>query len=276
AERIKLPESLNKSFHNQGYYGTVKHNSRAVYQNYIGWYTGNPSQLDALPETESAKRYVNMMGGADSIMNKAQSQFKQAANMNVKEGIDAYRWLAELLNHVVFSDAANTAARTLLAKVYDQLGYQAESAPWRDFYLTGAMELRYGKATEGINPAVMKEVLMETPVTNFFDSMSVRLIDTKAEGKTTSIKVTFTDLKESYLLTVNNSVMHHKKVNSDANADATLKLTKPLFVKIIIGEAGLKETLFGDELSIEGSKLDLIGFFSMLDQPKGTFNIVTP
>jgi alkyl sulfatase BDS1-like metallo-beta-lactamase superfamily hydrolase len=276
AERIKLPESLNKSFHNQGYYGTVKHNSRAVYQNYIGWYTGNPSQLDALPETESAKRYVNMMGGADSIMNKAQSQFKQAANMNVKEGIDTYRWLAELLNHVVFSDAANTAARTLLAKVYDQLGYQAESAPWRDFYLTGAMELRYGKATEGINPAVMKEVLMETPVTNFFDSMSVRLIDTKAEGKTTSIKVTFTDLKESYLLTVNNSVMHHKKVNSDANADATLKLTKPLFVKIIIGEAGLKETLFGDELSIEGSKLDLIGFFSMLDQPKGTFNIVTP
>jgi alkyl sulfatase BDS1-like metallo-beta-lactamase superfamily hydrolase len=276
AEQITLPESLNKAFHNQGYYGTVKHNSRAVYQKYIGWYTGNPSQLDALPEIESATRYVDMMGGADSILDKAQSQFEQAAKMDIKAGVDTYRWLAELLNHVVFSNADNTAAKSLLAKVYDQLGYQAESAPWRDFYLTGAMELRFGPAKEGLNPAVMKEVLMETPVANFFDSMSVRLIDHKAEGKTAHIKVTFTDLKQSYLLTVNNSVMHHKQVNSDTDADATLNITKPLFVKIIIGEAGLTETLFGDELNIEGSKLDLVSFFSMLDKPTGNFNIVTP
>jgi alkyl sulfatase BDS1-like metallo-beta-lactamase superfamily hydrolase len=276
AEQIKLPESLNKAFHNQGYYGTAKHNSRAVYQNYMGWFTGNPSTLDALPEVESAKRYVDMMGGANAVINKAQAQFDQAANMNVKEGVDTYRWLAELLNHVVFADADNTAAKSLLAKVYDQLGYQAESAPWRDFYLSGAMELRHGPAKQGIDPAVMKEVLMETPVENFFDSMSVRLIDHQAAGKTTRIKITFSDLQQSYLLTVNNSVLQHKKVDSNATADATLNLTKPLFIKIIIGEAGLKQTLFSDELSIEGSKLDLISFFSMLDKPTGTFNIVTP
>jgi alkyl sulfatase BDS1-like metallo-beta-lactamase superfamily hydrolase len=276
ADQIVLPESLNKSFHNQGYYGTTKHNARAVYQGYLGWYTGNPSKLDALPEPDVAKRYVDMMGGAPAILANAETQFDGAANMDIKAGVDTYRWLAELLNHVVFADADNSAAKSLLAKVYDQLGYQAESAPWRDFYLTGAMELRHGSAAEGIDPAVMKEVLMETPVANFFDSMSVRLIGEKADGKSLSVKITFTDLKESYLLTVNNSVMHHKKVDSNATADATLNLTQGLFVKIIIGEAGLKETLFGDELSIEGSKLDLVSFFGMLEKPTGTFNIVTP
>jgi linear primary-alkylsulfatase len=276
AEQIELPESLNKAFHNQGYYGTAKHNSRAVYQAYLGWYSGNPAELDALPEVESAKRYVEMMGGADTVLVKAEAQFDAAAEMDVIAGVDTYRWLAELLNHVVFADADNAQAKSLLAKVYDQLGYQAESAPWRDVYLSGAYELRHGAAKEGISPAVMKEVLLETPVENFFDSMSVRLIADKAEGKNMTVKVTFTDLEESYLLTVNNSVMHHKKVDSQASADATLNLTRALFVKIIIGEAGLKETLFGDELSVEGSKLDLISFFSLLDKPTGAFNIVTP
>lgn len=156
------------------------------------------------------------------------------------------------------------------------LGYQTESAPWRDFYLTGAYELRHGPAEKGIDPAVMKEVLMETSVEKFFDSMSVRLIADKAEDKKLSVKVTFTDLNQSHLLMLDNSVLHHKQVDKNTPADATLNLTQPLFVKIIIGEAGLKETLFGDELSIEGSKLDLVSFFNLLDKPTGTFNIVTP
>ena len=276
ADQIELPEALNKSFHNQGYYGTAKHNSRAVYQGYLGWYTANPSTLDALPETKAAKRYVDMMGGADAVLEKAQAQFDAAADMDIQEGKDAYRWLAELVNHVVFADADNSKAKALLAKVYDQLGYQAEAAPWRDFYLTGAYELRHGPAEKGINPAVMKEVLMETSVDKFFDSMSVRLIADKAAGKTLNVKVHFTDLNQSYLLMLNNSVLHHKQVSKDTPADATLNLTQSLFVKIIIGEAGLKETLFGDELSIDGSKLDLISFFGLLDKPEGTFNVVVP
>lgn len=276
ADQIELPEALNTSFHNQGYYGTAKHNARAVYQAYLGWYTANPSTLDALPETKAAKRYVDMMGGADTVLVKAQAQFDAAANMDIQEGKDAYRWLAELVNHLVFADADNSKAKALLAKIYDQLGYQAESAPWRDFYLSGAYELRHGPATKGINPAVMKEVLMETSVDKFFDSMSVRLIADKAAGKKLNVKINFTDLNESYLLMLNNSVLHHKQVNKEVPADATLNLTRSLFVKLIIGEAGLKETLFSDDLSIEGSKLDLISFFSLLDKPEGKFNLVTP
>jgi alkyl sulfatase BDS1-like metallo-beta-lactamase superfamily hydrolase len=276
AENLELPAALNEDFHNQGYYGTVKHNAKAVYQGYLGWFTANPAKLNPLPETEAANRYVEMMGGVEAIVNKAQSQFDAASELNTEEGVKSYRWLAELLNHAVYAVPNHAEAKALLAKVYDQLGYQAESAPWRDFYLTGAYELRHGGPEEGISPAVMKEVLLKTPVANFFDSMAVRLKADKADGETINVKITFTDLNESYLLMLDNSVLHHKKVEADTPADATLKLTQPLFVDIIVGHAGLKDTLFGDDLSVEGSKLDLISFFSMLDKPMGTFNIVTP
>ncbi|MBL4796577.1 MAG: MBL fold metallo-hydrolase [Oleispira sp.] len=276
AEQVKMPASLNTSFHNQGYYGTVKHNAKAVYQAYLGWFTGNPAKLDPLPESQVATRYIEMMGGVDAVINKAKTTFDEASNASVEEGIKTYRWLAELLNHAVFAEPDNTAAKQMLAKVYDQLGYQAESGPWRNFYLTGAFELRHGTPKKGINLANMKDVLAQTPVHNFFDSMAVRLNGPDAEGKKLDIKITFTDLNESYLLSLNNSVLRYKKVDKETPADATLNLTQSLFVDMAIGEAGLKDTLFGDELSIEGSKLDLINFFSLLDKPTGTFGIATP
>ncbi|WP_303287117.1 alkyl/aryl-sulfatase [Marinobacter sp. SS8-8] len=276
AEQLQLPPALNEDFHNQGYYGTVSHNAKAVYQHYLGWFTANPAQLNPLPESDSAKRYVEMMGGAQKVLEKALQDFEAASDMDAAEGRDTYRWLAELLNHVVFAEPDNDDAKRLLASVYDQLGYQAESAPWRDFYLTGAYELRHGSPDEGLRPAMMREVLLNTPVALFFDSMAVRLKAEDAEGESATIKITFTDLEESYLLTLRNSVLHNRLTSEDTPADATLRLTRPLFVDLLIGKAGLKELLFSDEISFEGSKLDLIGFFSMLDQPQGRFNIVIP
>src|SRR6056297_521415 len=276
ADQLRLPPELNQAFHNQGYYGTVSHNAKAVYQHYLGWFTANPAQLNPLPENESARRYVQMMGGADKVLEKALQEFEAASDMSATEGRDTYRWLAELLNHVVFAEPANNDAKQLLASVYDQLGYQAESAPWRDFYLTGAYELRHGSPEEGIKPAMMREVLLNTPVSLFFDSMAVRLNAEDAEGENTTIRISFTDLQEHYLLTLQNSVLHNRQVAEDTPADATLRLTRPLFVDLLIGRAGLKELLFSDEISFEGSRLDLIGFFSMLDKPQGRFNIVTP
>ncbi len=276
AEQVKLPASLNTSFHNQGYYGTVKHNAKAVYQAYLGWFTGNPAKLDPLPESQVASRYVEMMGGIEAVIDKAKITFDEASNSSVEEGIKTYRWLAELLNHAVFAQPDHRAAKQMLAKVYDQLGYQAESGPWRNFYLTGAYELRHGTPQKGINLANMKDVLAQTPVHNFFDSMAVRLNGPDAEGKKLAIKITFTDLNESYLLSLNNSVLRYKKVDNATPVDATLNLTQPLFVDMAIGKAGLKDTLFGDELSLEGNKLDLISFFSLLDKPSGTFGIATP
>ena len=276
AETLTLPPSLSQDFHNQGYYGTVSANAKAVYQRYMGWFTGNPAQLNPLPETESATRYVRMMGGAETVVKKARQEFDAAAGMSASDGRRTYRWLAELLNQVVFAEPDNDDAKQLLARVYDQLGYQSESGPWRDFYLTGAYELRHGAPDQGLKPAMMREILMNTPVAEFFDSMAVRLNADDAEGKHMSIKVTFTDLDQSYLLTLENSVLHNRLTARNTPADATLSVTRPMFVDLLVGKAGLKELLFSDDIHFEGSRLDLIRFFSMLDKPEGRFNIVTP
>jgi alkyl sulfatase BDS1-like metallo-beta-lactamase superfamily hydrolase len=276
ADNLALPDELMTQFHNQGYYGTVSHNAKAVYQMYLGWFTANPAKLNPLPEEQVARRYIQMMGGIEQVLSVASNEFEAASKLSVEEGVQTYRWLAELMNHAVFAEPGNAEARGLLAKIYDQLGYLAESAPWRDFYLTGAYELRHGAPEQGISPAFMKDILIEAPVTNFFASMAVRLNAEKAEGEQLAIKIIFTDLDESYLLTLNNSVLRHKQVEKSAPADATLELTHELFVDIALGIAGMKETLLSDELNIEGSTLDLVNFFSMLEKPQGRFNIITP
>ena len=266
AEQLELPASLQKTFSNRSYYGTVRHNARAVYQAYLGWYDGNPANLNPLPPVEAGKRYVESMGGAQAVLSKAGLAYEAAE----------YRWSAELLNHLVMTEPGNVDARMLLAQSYDQLGYQAESGPWRDVYLSAAYELRHGPAEKGIDISIMKDILNETPVVNFFDSMAVRLNGPDAEDIELSVNIFFTDLGESYHLNIENAVLHHRVSLPDKEADATLKLTHDLFIRMLIGQVGLKETLFSDDLEVEGSTVALLRFFSLFDKPKGTFNIVTP
>lgn len=257
-------------FSSRDYYGTIKHNSRAVYQGYLGWYDGNPAHLDPLPDAQRAAGYVKLAGGAEQLLAQAQAAFDEAN----------YRWVAELLNHLVFTDPSNLEARKLLARTYDQLGYQAESGPWRDAYLTGALELREGTPDAGIDIASMKDIFLQTPVAFFFDTLAVRLKADSAENKDWRIKIQFTDLDKHYLLWLENSVLHHRLLPSNSvkneQADAGLTLTRSLFIEVLIGEVGLKETLFSDELSIDGSKVDLLRFFSLFEKPITSFGIVLP
>jgi alkyl sulfatase BDS1-like metallo-beta-lactamase superfamily hydrolase len=266
AEEMELPESLRRSFYNRGYYGTVKHNARAVYQGYLGWYDGNPANLDPLPPTEAGKRYLDAMGGSAAVLEKANDAFRAAD----------YRWVAELLNHLVFAEPNNARAKSLLAAAYDQLGYQAESGPWRDVYLSAAYELRHGPPEQGLNISAMEDILRRTPVDDFFDSMAARLNGPDAEGADLSVNFVFTDLDESYLLEISNAVLHHRPSEPGAQTNATLKLTHEMFIRILTGKAGLKDMLLSDEIELEGSKLDLLKFFSLFDKPDGRFNIVTP
>lgn len=266
AEQLELPGSLQKTFSNRSYYGTVRHNARAVYQAYLGWYDGNPANLNPLPPVEAGKRYIEAMGGAQAVIIKAGLAYEAAE----------YRWSAELLNHLVMADPGNEDARALLAQTYDQLGYQAESGPWRDVYLSAAYELRHGPAKKGIDISTMKDILNETPVAGFFDSMAVRLNGPDAEDIVLSVNIIFTDLGESYHLNIENAVLHHRDLSPEMSADATLKLTHDLFIRMLIGQVGLKETLFSDDLEVEGSTVDLIRFFSLFDKPGGVFNMVTP
>jgi alkyl sulfatase BDS1-like metallo-beta-lactamase superfamily hydrolase len=266
AEQMKLPPALGNLFSNRGYYGTLRHNSKAVYQAYFGWYDGNPANLNPLPPEDSAARYVEYMGGAEQVLARAQRAF----------GDGDYRWVAEVLNHLVFAAPDNVEAKTLLANTYDQLAYQAESGVWRNAYLMGAHELRHGAPERGVDMAALYEVLKQTPLSRFFDSMAVRLNGPEAEGAHIVVNVIFKDIDESYVLTVENAVMHHKKSDPQPEANATLTLTHDLFLKMAIGQAGIKDTIFSDDLETSGSRVDLVRFFLLFDKPKGIFNIVTP
>jgi len=266
AEEISLPESLEQGFANRGYYGTLRHNSKAVYQGYLGWYDANPANLNSLPPEAAGKRYVDLAGGAQAMLEKGRVAYDAGE----------YRWAAELLNHLVFADADNAQARGLLANTYDQLGYQAESGPWRDVYLTAAYELRHGVPDQVVDMALVVDLLKRTPIDKFMQSMTVRLNGPKASGVEMSVAIRFSDLDESYLMTVRNSVMHYAQIDQPVDANATLSLTHELFVRMLIGDVGLRETLTSDELNVDGSVIDLVRFFSLFDTPDGLFNIVTP
>jgi alkyl sulfatase BDS1-like metallo-beta-lactamase superfamily hydrolase len=219
AAEIQLPGSLATIFSNRGYYGTISHNSRAVYQHYFGWYDGNPANLDPLPPVEAGRLYVKAMGGSEQVLKIAQSAFDAAD----------YRWVAELLNHLVFAEPDNQRAKKLLASTYDQLGFQAEAGTWRDIYLTGASELRNGVPSTTINLANALELLQQTPVPRFFDAMATRINGPKADGLNMIVNIVFTDLDESYVLNLENAVLHHRQAPNSPDANATLTLTHTLF-----------------------------------------------
>lgn len=266
AEMVKLPKSLEGAFAVRGYYGDLRHNVKAIYQFYLGFYDGNPAHLNPLPSQRSGKRYVDLIGGADKTVAVAQSVFDQGD----------YRWAAELLNHVVFSHPTHQNARQLLAQTYEQMGYVAEAATWRNSYLTAASELRHGAPKKGIDRSEAIDMFMQTPIDHFLDSMAASLNGPAAEDKNLKINLVFADLNLSYVLWIENAVLHHKQAPAASDANATLVLTKPIFVSIIAGTADLGNTLLNDQLKISGSKIDLVRFFALVDKAPGNFNIVTP
>jgi alkyl sulfatase BDS1-like metallo-beta-lactamase superfamily hydrolase len=266
AEQLELPESLATTFANRGYYGTVKHNAKAVYQWYFGWYDGNPAHLDPLPPEENGAKYVEAMGGAASVFEKARAAYDAGE----------YRWAASLLDHLIFADAADGEAEELLARTYEQLGYAAESGPWRDVYLSGAYELRNGKPEGGTGLASAIQLLRHTPMERFFDAFATRLNGPDAEGVDLALNFVFTDIGESYRLWIENSVLHHRRAEPDPDADVTLRITTELMLRVIAGDASTREMIFSDELDIDGSLTDLRRFFSLLDTPDENFAIVRP
>jgi alkyl sulfatase BDS1-like metallo-beta-lactamase superfamily hydrolase len=265
AEQIELPESLAKSFANRGYYGTVKHNAKAVYQFYFGWYDGNPANLDPHPPAVLGKKYVAAIGGAEKVLEAA----KRAADSG------DYRFAATLLDHLVFAEPENTKARDLLAGVYDQLGYRAESGVWRSVYLTGAHELRHGLPKN--SPLSLAGGLMQNlPIDSIFSAMATRVDPAKAKDRRLVLNFQFSDLEHNWVIELENSVMHHWRREPAANASATVTLTRPFFLKLISGGAGIGDLLMSEELSVSGNRADLVGFFGLLERADGLFPIVTP
>ena len=265
ADTLQMPKALESYLSVHGYYGTVRHNARAVYQYYLGWFDAHPSNLDRLPPAEEARRYVALAGGIDNMVAAAQKAYDAGD----------FRWSAELLKHAVYAEPDNAAAKELLARSFEQMGYMAEAAPWRNFYLTGAFELRNGAPKKGKSLNIMMDMLQQTPIERFLERMAASLDGSKAADSNLKINLVFSDLEESYLLWIENAVLHFRKAPPETDANATLTLTKPFFLKMMTGQAGASDLLFSSDVKIDGSKIDLGRFLLMIEKAPGTFPIVT-
>jgi alkyl sulfatase BDS1-like metallo-beta-lactamase superfamily hydrolase len=264
AEELRLPPSLEREWHCRGYYGSVSHNVKGIYQRYMGWFDGNPAHLWEHPPVEAAKRYVDFMGGADAVLEKARAAF-EAGDL---------RWVAEVVNHVVFADPGNAAARELQAAALDQLGYGAENAPWRNFFLTGAKELREGVAGTAVSPPPA-DIVAGLTCEQLFDSMAIRLDGPRAFDVRLALTWVFPDLDATYSLILENAVLTHRRGAAEA-ADATITLNRTLLDRILTGGADLPQEMEAGALRIEGDGAKLGELLSLFDAPDPSFAIVTP
>ena len=266
AEMLELPDTLSGKWYNREYYGTVNHNAKAVYQRYLGWYDGNPATLHPLPPAESAAKCVEFMGGAAAVIAKARESFAKGE----------YRWVAQVLNHVVFADPANIEARTLAADALEQLGYQAESAPWRNAYLVGAGELRNGPpANPGAVP-FSADTIRAMTLDMYFDFLGIRLNGPKAAGKKLTLNWNFTDTGDQYLLELENGVLVYTKGKQAADADATLNLTRAVLDAVALQQTAFPKELAAGTVSITGNPAAFGQLMGLMDTFDRVFPIVTP
>jgi linear primary-alkylsulfatase len=261
AEMIELPPALQKAWHTHGYYGSVSHDVKAIYQRYMGWYDGNPARLWQLPPVEAAQRYVEFMGGADAVVRKARTSVE---NKDL-------RWAAEVLDHVVFAEPGHQQARMLLADVLEQLGFGCENGTWRNAYLSGAYELRegsFGTPTVTASP----DMLAQLPPHMLFDALAVQVDGPKAADLDLATRWRFPDHNETYRVTLRYGVLTSIQ---DGARNVTLTVTVP--------QTALAHLATGDidaaqarGLTLDGDAATLHQLMNVLDPGDPAFNIIEP
>lgn len=266
AEKVKLPKTISHYWSNRGYYGTMNHNTKATYVKYLGWFSGNPATLHPLPPVEASKKYVDYMGGAAKILRQAKKDYKEGN----------YRWVAEVLNHVVFADPGNQEARNLEADALEQLGYQSESGPWRNFYLSGAKELREGVQKNGAPNTESPDTIRAMSMGLFFDYLGIKLNGEKAAGKKITLNFIFPDINEKYVVELVNGTLHHIKGYQSKEADSTITINREVLNQIILKQKTLASAEKDKELKISGNQESLKLLLSLIDNFDFWFNIVTP
>jgi linear primary-alkylsulfatase len=261
AEMFQMPPALERAWHTRGYYGSVSHNVKAVYQRYMGWFDGNPARLWPHPPEALAPRYVDAMGGIDRVVELAQAAFDSGD----------FRWAATLLDHAVFTDSQHSAARALYADTLEQLAYGAENATWRNFFMCGAAELRernFGTAVQATSPTLLSQLTPE----QIFDSLALRVNGPRSWDLDLAFDITFSDSDANYRLTLRNGVLVYRKIPPDpASATVTVQLAN---------KTRLLTAAFGDfsssGLELIGDQTALQALLGALDAPDPSFNIVTP
>lgn len=266
AANFKLPSGLAKSWASRGYYGSVSHDVKATYVFYLGWFNGNPATLDELPPVDAAKKYVDYMGRADAIMQKAKADYAQGN----------YRWVAQVTNKIVFADPHNKDARNLEADALEQMGYQAESGPWRNFYLTGAQELRNGVVKGATPNTASPDTVKAMSPEMFFDYLAVHINGEKAANAKAVFNVDLGSDGGKYKLELENGVLNHSANAQASDADASIVLNRATLNKILLKEESLKQAKEKGEVTITGNQAKVDELLSYLDSFDFWFNIVTP
>ncbi|MFN2181980.1 MAG: alkyl/aryl-sulfatase [Candidatus Promineifilaceae bacterium] len=272
AEMIELPEVQQQTWSSRGYYGTMSHDVKATYDLYLGWFDGNPAHLNELTPVESSIKYVELMGGAEKVLAEAKVAYDNGE----------YRWVAELVNHVVFAEPHNKEAKLLQAAALEQLGYQAESGPWRNFYLSGAEELRNG-VDKGAGATFQggREVLSVIGLDELLDFLAIHLNAPRAEGKTIILNWVFNDRpsednQNEYVTDLENSVINHTAAEQSPDAAATITIGSDTLGDILLGDNTLQLAIADGKVTIDGSVITVLEFFSLLEPFPSNFNIVTP
>lgn len=263
AERVRLPEPLASRWFNRGYYGTMMHNSRAVYQRYMGWYDGNPANLNPLPPEEEASRFVRAMGGAERVLAEGQRAFDEGD----------FRWAARVLNHLVFAQPDHAEARRLLARTHRETAWQAESAIWRNMYLVAARELEQG-APDRPPQAVSADLVAATPTSYILDLLAVRLDPVALGERRYAFNLVFPERDERFAVTIANGVLVHEAGVTLADAP-TITSARAVFLQAMAAGAMTRAVMRGD-VRVTGNRRALQGMGDIFDTPDPNFPIVTP
>jgi alkyl sulfatase BDS1-like metallo-beta-lactamase superfamily hydrolase len=264
AEQVRLPEPLASRWFNRGYYGTMIHNSRAIYQRYMGWYDANPANLNPLPPEEEATRFVRAMGGAERVLAEGQRAYDEGD----------YRWAARVLNHLVFAAPDNTAARRLLARTHRQMAWQAESAIWRNMYLVAARELEEGPPPSRGVQTQSPDLVAATPTSYILDLLAVRLNPERLGARRYAFNLVFPERNERFAVTIGNGVLVHERDQTVANAPM---ITSPraAFLQAMATQSMARAVMSG-QIRITGNRRSLEGLGEVFDTPDPNFPIVTP
>jgi alkyl sulfatase BDS1-like metallo-beta-lactamase superfamily hydrolase len=266
AETIKLPQSLEGAWHGRGYYGHIRHNVKAIYQKYLGWYDANPVNLDPLPPVASGKKYVEYMGGSEAMLARAKADFDKGE----------FRFVAQALSHLVFAEPDNQAARAMLADTFEQLGYVAESSTWRNAYLFGAQELRQGMPKTPPRSPMPRETLTALATSQLWDVLGIRLNGLKAEGKHIVLNWSFTDTGETFVLNLENSALTYTEGLQAPNADASFTLARSALDDVIAKVTGFPEAVAAGKVKVSGNAMRLAELMSLMDEFPRMFEIVEP
>ncbi|MEQ9642230.1 MAG: alkyl sulfatase dimerization domain-containing protein [Alphaproteobacteria bacterium] len=266
SEALDLPPELADEWSVRGYYGTVSHNSKAVYQRYLSWYDGNPANLHPLPPRQTGEKLVDYMGGAAKAIERAREDFSNGE----------FRWVAQVMSHVVFADPDNEEARELEADALEQLGYQAESATWRNAYLYGAQELRNGIRKLPPRPILAPDVLEAVGIATLFDFIAVRVDMNRVQGRSFVINWSFSDSGERLALSLRHSALTHVMGKQAADADLAVTATRDALVALILGRATVEQAIDDRSLQVTGDPAPLAALFDMLDDFDFMFEILTP